>query len=118
MTGITTPNVRRLAVLAVLFGMLVTTSAAYAGTTAPPDRVDRIGAAPLVAPVQLPPDRADGLGSARLPYVPVPTVIVRTSSGEFNWADAAVGAAAALAVVLLAAAAVAARGRRQVALPS
>lgn len=119
MMGFTNLTGRRAAVLAVGLATLVAPALARADTTPPPDRVDRIGVAPLVAPVQLPPDRVDGLGSARLPYVPVPTVIVRTTgSGEFNWADAAVGAASALAVSLLAAAAIIARGRRQVALPS
>jgi hypothetical protein len=119
MTGTIKSTARRLAAVAVLSAMLVTTSAAYADTTMPPDRVDRIGVAPRVAAPQLPPDRADGLGSARLPYVPVPTVIVRTTGSDgFNWADAAAGAASAVAVLLLAAVAITARRRRHVALPS
>ena len=118
MMGFTNFTGRRLAVLAVALAAFATPAIASAATTPPPDRVDRIGAAPLVAPVQLPPDRADGLGSARLPYVPVPTVIVRTGGGGFNWADAVVGAASALAVVLLAAAAFVARGRRRIPVPS
>jgi hypothetical protein len=117
MTGTINSTARSLAVLTALCAMLVTTSAAYADSTAPPDRVDRIGAAPRVAPVRLPPDRADGLGTARLPYVPVPTVIVRTESGGFNWADAVVGAASALGITLLAAAALTVRGRRRMPVP-
>ena len=115
MTGTIKSPARSLAVLAALCAMLVSASTANAR---PPDRVDRIGVAPRVAPVQLPPDRADGLGSARLPYVPVPTVIVRTHSGGFNWADAVVGAASALGITLLAAAALTVRGRRRMPVPS
>lgn len=110
--------VSRLAALAMVWA-LVAPAVAQADAVLPPDRADRIGAAPITAPVQLAPDRVDGLGSRRLPYVPVPTVIVRTTgTSGFSWADAAVGAASAAAVSLLAAAAIVARRRRHVTVPS
>jgi hypothetical protein len=88
----------------------------------PPDRVDRIGSAGASAgePVALSPDRADGLGSARLPTVPQPTVVVRTTTSDaFNWTDATLGAASGLAAGIIAVgAAMALRGRRRVALSS
>jgi hypothetical protein len=73
---------------------------------------------PAVA--SLPPDRADGLGSSRLPTVPQPTVVVRTTTSDsFNWTDAALGAASGLVAAIVAVgAAMALRGRRRVALSS
>jgi len=118
MSGIA-PTASRVATLVALSAALMA-APARADTTAPPDRVDRIGATPVVAaPVQLPPDRADGLGSARFPTVQTPTVIVRTAPGDgFSWPAAVVGAASALGVSLLAAAALMARGRRRAPVPS
>jgi hypothetical protein len=71
------------------------------------------GVAPA-ATASLPPDRADGLGSGRLPTVPTPTVVVRTTTNDsFNWTDAAIGAASGLGAGLLVLAATMARGRRR-----
>ena len=108
-------------------------SQAYAGTyqpvapannVIPPDRVDRMGAAPRITPLGNVPDRVDKVGTVEqhraLASNGAGTVVVHTTSdGGFDWTAAAIGAGTAFGIVLIVGAAgMSVRGRRGVALSS
>ena len=117
-TRIARPVIAAAAVLAVMAPAAQARPFADSANAAAAVRATNGAISPTIA--SLPPDRADGLGSTRLPTVPQPAVVVRTtSSGDFSWADAGLGAASGLAAGIIAVGgAMAVRGRRRLALPS